>query len=96
MCANGVGDAEAGTEVVGILDAIEHQKDGRFFKGIQYIVSRDMTRLTGNRSHRALMTCTATGHAGKAFCIDRNDPDGVQFGNGASDHAPGHHDVRRR
>ena len=80
MSANGIGDAQAGTEVVRILNTVEYQKEGGFFKGIQHIIERDMTRLAGNPGHRTLMTRAATGHAGKAFCIDRNNPDRVQFG----------------
>jgi hypothetical protein len=41
--ADGIGDAQAGPEIVRILDAVEDQQQGRLFERIEHVVERDVT-----------------------------------------------------
>ena len=80
MRANGISNAQAGTQIVRVLDAIEHQKEGGFFQGIEHIVQRDMARLAGDFGNHPLMARATAGHAFEPLGIHRNHLDGMQFG----------------
>jgi hypothetical protein len=55
MCADGIGDPQAGAEIVRVLDAVEDEQERRFVERIEHVVERHVALRRIDSGDDALM-----------------------------------------
>ena len=80
MRTDRIGHAQAGPQIVRVLNAVEHQQESRFLQRIEHIVECDPAHFAGDAGNHALMVPIAARHAFKPLAIDRHDTHAMQLG----------------
>ena len=73
--AGRIGHPQAGAEVVGVLDAVEHQEERRFIKAVEHVGQLELLAAPVDAGHDALVTPRAN-HAVEALAVGRHHAGG--------------------